>query len=580
MPTRPLRTFTVVPSIPETLSRLRELALNLRWAWDRETRDLFRRLDPELWEGSRHNPVLMLGSVRQERLDEAAADDGFVAQYQRVCERLDEYVRAGRANGAVGTNAQSMGGAAAGGANGPRPWFAQAHAEATLTAAYFSMEFGLTECLAIYSGGLGVLSGDHLKSASDLGIPLVAVGLAYQEGYFQQYLNADGWQGEQYPDNDFYNLPLTLERAPDGAPLKVTVELPGRLLHAQIWRAQVGRVPLYLLDSNVPETAPEDREASLRLYSTGDVRIRQELLLGIGGVRALEALGYHPAVCHMNEGHSAFLGLERIRRVMEERGLGFWEAKEVVAAGSVFTTHTVVPAAIDLFPPDVMDRYFGEWPGKLGISREEFLSLGRTNPSDANEPFSMAFLAIHLAAQTNGVAKLHGDVARRLWPGLWPNVPTDEVPISSVTNGVHALTWVSEDMATLYDRYLGPRWTEEGVSRDDLDRRVWSRVDEISSEELWRTHERRRERLVGFARRSLRQQLVQRGASASEIEQAGELLNPEALTIGFARRFATYKRAALLHQDVERLAAILKNRDRPVQIIYSGKSHPADNGGK
>src|SRR5687767_4324842 len=371
MSTRPLRTFTIVPSIPEALGRLREVALNLRWAWDRETRELFRRLDPELWEGSRHNPVLMLGSVKQERLDEAAADDGFVAQYRRVCERLDQYVGAAPALPAGAANGMAGDGAQTNGQNGPRPWFAQAHAGSDLSIAYFSMEFGLTECLAIYSGGLGVLSGDHLKSASDLGIPLVAVGLAYQEGYFQQYLNADGWQGEQYPDNDFYNLPLTLERGADGAAMKISVELPGRLLHAQIWRAQVGRIPLYLLDSNVPETAPEDREASLRLYSTGDVRIRQELLLGVGGVRALAALGHRPAVCHMNEGHSAFLGLERIRRLMEERGLNFWEAREAIASGSVFTTHTVVPAGIDLFPPDVMDRYFGEWYAKLGISREE-----------------------------------------------------------------------------------------------------------------------------------------------------------------------------------------------------------------
>lgn len=578
MSTRPLRTFTIVPSIPEALGRLREIALNLRWAWDRDTRDLFRRLDPELWESSRHNPVLMLGSVRQERLDEAAADDGFVAQYQRGCERLDEYVGS---NGAAAKAATAAAGATRSGlANGPRPWFAQAHPGSDLSVAYFSMEFGLTECLAIYSGGLGVLSGDHIKSASDLGIPMVAVGLAYQEGYFTQYLSADGWQGEQYPDNDFYNLPLVLERRPDGSPVKISVDLPGRQLHAQVWRAQVGRVSLYLLDSNVPATAPEDREASLRLYSTGDVRIRQEILLGIGGARALEAMGHRPAVWHMNEGHSAFLGLERIRRLMEERGLAFGEAKEVIAAGSVFTTHTVVPAGIDLFPPDVMDRYFGDWYAKLGISREEFLALGRLNPNDASEPFSMAFLAISLASQTNGVAKLHGEVARKLWPGLYPNVPTHEVPISSVTNGVHALTWVSEDMATLYDRYLGPRWTEEGVSRDEQDRRVWSRVDEIPSEEMWRTHERRRERLVSFARRRLREQLAKRGVSAAEIEQAGEVLNPEALTIGFARRFATYKRATLLHQDVERLAAILKNRDRPVQIIYAGKSHPQDNGGK
>ncbi len=586
MPTRPLRTFTVVPSVPESLSRLRELALNLRWSWDRETTDLFRRLDPDRWDSSRHNPVLVLGSIRQDRLDEAAADDGFVAQYRRACERLDQYL-AGSTAGA-GVN---------GAATAPRPWFSQAHPDragatggssaagvggeaAGVSVAYFSMEFGIAECLAIYSGGLGVLSGDHLKSASDLGIPLVAVGLAYQEGYFQQYLNADGWQGEQYPDNDFYNLPLTLVRRDDGSPLKISVDLPGRRLWAQIWRAQVGRVPLFLLDSNVPETAVEDRVASLRLYSTGDIRIRQELLLGVGGVRALEALGISPTVCHMNEGHSAFLGLERIRRLMEQHGLTFRQAREAIAAGSVFTTHTPVPAGIDRFPPDVMDRYFGDWYGRLGLSRDEFLALGRENPHDAGESFSMAVLAINLSGQANGVSQLHGEVSRRLWPGLWPNVPQDEVPIGAVTNGVHALTWVSDDMATLYDRYLGPRWTEEGVSREEQDRRVWQRVDEIPSEELWRTHERRRERLVGFARRRLQQQLRQRGASAAELEQAGEVLDPEALTIGFARRFATYKRATLLHQDVERLVRILTNRDRPVQIIYAGKAHPEDNAGK
>src|SRR5262245_34784492 len=286
MVTRPLRTFTITPAVPAPLGRLRDLATNLRWAWDRETIDLFRRLDEELWETSGHNPVLMLGSIRQERLDDAAGDDGFVAQYRRVCERLDAYMGAGQ-----------PGTAAAAGAS----WFPRAHPGSDLTVAYFSAEFGLTECLAIYSGGLGVLSGDHLKSASDLGVPLVGVGLAYQEGYFRQYLNADGWQGELYPDNDFYNLPLTLERRDDGTPVKIPVELPGRTLTAQVWRVQVGRVPLYLLDANVPETEAEDRDASLRLYSTGEPRIRQELLLGVGGVRALEALGYRPQVCHMNE---------------------------------------------------------------------------------------------------------------------------------------------------------------------------------------------------------------------------------------------------------------------------------------
>ncbi len=570
MVTRPLRTFTITPAVPAALGRLRELASNLRWAWDRETIDLFRRLDDDLWESTGHNPILMLGSIRQERLDAAAADDGFVAQYRRACDRLDAYL------------GQPAGERAPDG--GPRfmqqPWFPKAHPGSTLSVAYFSAEFGLTECLAIYSGGLGVLSGDHLKSASDLGVPLVAVGLAYQEGYFRQYLNADGWQGQLYPDNDFFNLPLTLARREDGAPVKIHVELPGRPLTAQIWRVQVGRVPLYLLDANVPETSQEDRGASLRLYSTGDTRIRQELLLGIGGVRALEALGYQPQVFHMNEGHSAFLGLERIRRLMETKGLTFYEAREAAASGSIFTTHTPVPAGIDRFQPEVIDHYFGEWYGRLGISRDEFLALGRENPSDPGEWFSMAVLAIRLADQTNGVSKLHGVVSRGLWPRLWPEAPPEEVPIDSVTNGVHALSFISGDMLGLYERYLGPRWAEASMNRDAADAAVWARANEIPGEELWRTHERRRERLVNFARRRLRAQLQARNAAPSELERAAEVLNPAALTIGFARRFATYKRATLLLQDIERLAAILGHRDRPVQFIFAGKAHPEDDAGK
>ncbi|HEX2517165.1 MAG TPA: alpha-glucan family phosphorylase [Chloroflexota bacterium] len=563
MVTRPLRTFTITPAVPAALGRLRDLATNLRWAWDRETIDLFRRLDEALWEQSGHNPTLMLGSIRQERLDAAAGDDGFVAQYRRVCDRLDAYTGSGE-----------------GGASPEAPWFPKAHPQSGLSVAYFSAEFGLTECLAIYSGGLGVLSGDHLKSASDLGVPLVGVGLAYQEGYFRQYLNADGWQGEQYPDNDFYNLPLTLVRGEDGSPVKVSVELPGRLLTAQIWRVQVGRVPLFLLDANVPETAEADRSASLRLYSTGDVRIRQELLLGIGGVRALEALGYQPQVFHMNEGHSAFLGLERIRRLMETEGLTFYEAREAAAAGSVFTTHTPVPAGIDRFAPDVIDHYFGEWYGRLRISRDEFLALGRENPADPQEWFSMAVLAIHLADGTNGVSRLHGAVSRRLWPRLWPGVPAEEVPIDAVTNGVHALSFISGDMLGLYERYLGPRWVDASMNRNEADAAVWARANDIPGEELWRTHERRRERLVNFARGRLRAQLQGRNASPAELERAGEVLDPGALTIGFARRFATYKRGTLLLQDVERLGAILNSRERPVQIIFAGKAHPADDAGK
>lgn len=566
---RPMQTFTVTPAVPPALSRLVEIAMNLRWSWHRESLDIFRRLDPALWEASGHNPSVMLGSITQGRLDEAASDDGFIAQYARVCRSLDDYMGATSHGEARELAAPS------------RPWFARAHGASDLQVAYFSMEFGLTECMAIYSGGLGLLAGDHLKSASDLGVPLVAVGLAYQEGYFRQYLNPDGWQGELYPDNDFYNLPMAIVRRPDGSPLKVSVELPGRALHAQVWRVQVGRVPLFLLDANVPETEERDRVASLRLYSGDrDIRIRQELLLGVGGVRALEALGYQPRVYHMNEGHAAFLGLERVRRLMEARYLNFEEACEVVAAGGVFTTHTPVPAGIDKFAPGLIDQYFGSWYGALGVSRDQFLALGREHAGDGDEPFSMAVLAIRMARATNGVSLLHGDVSRRMWASLWPQVPAHEIPIESVTNGVHALSWLSGDMLGLYDRYLGPRWADASMNRDAEDRAVWARVGDIPGEELWRTHERRRERLIGFARSRLRSQLEARGAAAAVVERAAEVLDPAALTIGFARRFATYKRATLVMRDLERLIRLANDRRHPVQFIFAGKSHPEDNGGK
>jgi starch phosphorylase len=570
MMVRPMQTFTVTPAVPPALSRLVDIAMNLRWTWHREALDLFRRLDPQLWEVSGHNPFVMLGSITQERLGGASIDEGFLSQYGRVCRSLDEYMRGATLHSDVRDSL------------GPeRPWFNRAHAGSDLQVAYFSMEFGLTECMAIYSGGLGLLAGDHLKSASDLGVPLVAVGLAYQEGYFRQYLSQDGWQGELYPDNDFYNLPMTLERRPDGSPVKVSVELPGRTLHAQIWRVQVGRVPLFLLDANVPETEERDRVASLRLYSGDrDIRIRQEILLGVGGVRALEALGYQPRVFHMNEGHAAFLGLERVRRLMETCYLNFDEAREVAAAGGVFTTHTPVPAGIDKFTPSLIDQYFGSWYERFGISRDQFLALGRERPGGNDEPFSMAILAIRMASAVNGVSQLHGEVSRGMWANLWPGTPANEVPIGAITNGVHALSWLSGDMLGLYDRYLGPRWPDAGMNRHAEDRAVWARVNDIPSEELWRTHERRRERLVSFARARLQAQLESRGASPSEVARASEVLDPSALTIGFARRFATYKRATLVMRDIDRLLRLANDRHRPVQFIFAGKSHPEDHGGK
>jgi len=550
---KPIHTFTISPSLPAELEHLRELAYNLRWSWDRETIDLLRRLDRDLWESTYHNPVLMLGTIKQERLEEAADDDGFLAHLDRVYQGFKRYMTA------------------------RKTWYQRQHgrSEGPLIA-YFCAEFGLTECLPIYGGGLGILAGDHLKSASDLGIPLVGVGLLYQQGYFVQYLNADGWQQERYPINDFYNLPVQQVQHKNGDPVTVTVEYPGRGVVARVWQAQVGRVPLYLLDTNVPANAPEDRDITDQLYGGDqDMRIRQEILLGIGGLRALDALRLRPTVCHLNEGHSAFLALERIHQLMEENSLPFAAAREAATAGNIFTTHTPAPAGIDRFPPALVDQYLQHLYPQLGLTRAEFLALGQDNPTNPNDPFSMAALALRLSAASNGVSVLHGQVARGMFQHIWPGLPEDEIPIRAVTNGVHTRSWISRDMATLYDRYLGPRWAE-----DPGNPRVWQRVDEIPDEELWRTHERRRERLVAFARRRVREQICNRGGSPVEIDRAGELLHPETLTIGFARRFATYKRAALILRDLDRLARILTHRQRPVQLIFAGKAHPQDNAGK
>jgi glycogen phosphorylase len=552
---RPIRTFTVTPSLPPRLEQLRELAYNMRWSWDSETLELFRRLNLDAWEASGHNPVRMLGSLPQATLEALADDASFLANLRRVAEQFGEYMTARNS------------------------WFRRTvpNADTFGTIAYFSMEFGISEALPNYSGGLGVLAGDHLKSASDLGLPMVGVGLLYQEGYFRQYLNADGWQGEEYPDNDFYTMPIILARHRDGSPVVVEVDFPGRKAKAQVWKVQVGRVPLYLLDTNVPANRPEDRDVTDRLYGgDADLRIRQELVLGIGGIRALAALGIAPTVCHMNEGHSAFLALERIRRLMHENRLSFAEAREAAMAGTVFTTHTPVPAGIDVFRPDMIERYFGEYYRSLGLSHHEFMALGRQNSQDDQEPMSMAVLALRLAAVANGVSELHGEVSRKMWQGVWPQVPEREIPISHITNGVHPATWVSgRDIGALYDRYLGPWWKEDPANPD-----FWQGVRKIPSEELWRAHERRRERLVGFARQWLEAQSRRQGLSPAEIERAREVLDPEALTVGFSRRFATYKRATLLFRHPDRLAAILNNKDRPVQIVIAGKAHPRDTPGK
>ncbi|MDR0842792.1 MAG: alpha-glucan family phosphorylase, partial [Acidobacteriota bacterium] len=549
---KPVQTFTIIPRLPASLERLRDLAYNLRWAWDSETIELFRRLDHDLWEKSGHNPVRMLGTLKQARLEEVAADESFTNNFVRVLATFDNYME----------NKGS--------------WFQKAHAEANPVIAYFSAEFGLTECLSIFAGGLGMLAGDHLKSSSDLGLPLIGVGLLYQQGYFRQYLNPAGWQQEAYEDNDFHSLPTAVVRNADGTPLQIEVPMPGRKTLAQVWRVMVGRVSLYLLDTNLPENSDRDRDLTDQLYGGNlEYRLQQEILLGIGGCKALEALGVKPTVYHMNEGHSAFLSLELTRRLMEEHKIAFTDARALASSALVFTTHTPVAAGHDYFPPDLMHCYLKDYATGLGLSFESFMALGRRNRDDQGESFCMTILALHMASFSNGVSRLHGEVSRHLWKDLWPELPENEIPIAHITNGVHFQSWVSREMDLLYERYLGPNWREQSGERS-----AWDHTDSIASESLWRMHERRRERLVIFARQQLHTQLTRRGASGAEIGAAKTVLDPEILTIGFARRFATYKRGTLLLRDTERLEAILSNRERPVQVIFAGKAHPHDDAGK
>jgi glycogen phosphorylase len=549
---RPIGTFLVRAALPEPLVRLRELAFDLRWSWNRNAIALFRRVDADLWERVGHNPVLMLDTVERRRLEALAGDEGFLAHLDSVARETDAY------HATTSTWYRRIS------PNGSDP-----------LVAYFSAEFGITECLDIFSGGLGILAGDHLKVASDLGVPLVGVGLLYQQGYFHQVLDQTGWQQELYREQDFTVLPLTLEQR-DGEPLRIEVPHPGRSVYVHVWRAQVGRVPLYLLDTNIPDNLPEDRDITDQLYG-GDLelRIRQEIVLGIGGVRALAALGLDPPVYHMNEGHSAFAAVERARRLMAAHDVPFRTACEAGAAGTIFTTHTPVPAGHDRFPPELVERYLGDYVHGFGISTTDFLALGQAGGDSETEAFNMTILALRTAGVTNGVSELHGRVSRQMWQALWPELPETEVPIGSITNGVHLPSWVSQDLVQVYDRYLGPRWRE-----DPADQEIWSRADRIPPDELWRTHERRRENLVAFVRTRVRAQLSRRGAAEYELRAADEVLDPEAMTIGFARRFATYKRALLLFRDPDRLARILDATDRPVQLIVAGKAHPRDDAGK
>jgi starch phosphorylase len=541
-----LRSFTVRPRLPEELAALEELAVNLRWAWDAQTRDLFRWVDPDAWDATVHDPVRLLGLVGHDRLDALAADPAFLRFLAEVRAELRRYL------------------------DEPR-WFQTRSAsdEPLRRVAYFSPEFGIAEALPQYSGGLGVLAGDHLKAASDLGVPLVGIGLLYRHGYFRQALNSDGWQQEAYPDLDPHAMAVT---ACDG--VRVTVELGGRPLVAQVWRADVGRVPLYLLDTDVDENPPELRTVTDRLYG-GDTehRLQQEILLGVGGVRALDALGIDTQVFHTNEGHAGFLGLERIRQLMVGHGLALPEALEAVRAGNVFTTHTPVPAGIDQFPFELMETYFGGWAKEVGVGLDDLMALGHRPGDEPDDRFNMAVMGLRLGARSNAVSALHGEVSREMFADLWPDVPAEEAPIGSVTNGVHAATWVSAEMSDLLSRHIRPDWSEAPADE-------WERLADVGDDELWRVREQGRDRLVGFVRERLKQSAMRRGVSASDAAVFDEVLDPRVLTVGFARRFATYKRANMLLSQPQRLRKLLLSHDRPVQFVFAGKAHPADDQGR
>ncbi|MFH1686641.1 MAG: alpha-glucan family phosphorylase [bacterium] len=547
-----VKQFLVLPRLPERIAPLQQMAQNLWYSWNWDLVKLFIRLDPEMWESCYQNPVKMLSRLPQEILERAADDDGFVANLQRVQQKFHDYLSR-------------------------KKWYAYEYPKAGHSdIAYFSLEYGLDTGLPVYSGGLGVLSGDTLKSASDLGMPLVAVGLLYRYGYFRQFLSTDGWQQERYEENDWYHMPVQLVKDENDQPLRVSVELDGTPVWIQTWKVSVGQTPLYLLDTNIPENSTKFREITSVLYGGDkDMRIRQEMVLGIGGVRALRAMGLKPDVYHLNEGHSWFLTLERIRRLIHENGLSFAEASHFVWSSTVFTTHTPVPAGNEKFDPVLVQRYLGSFVSQLGIDWNEFLALGRVIPTDQAEPFCMTVAALKLAAFANGVSELHGRVSRDMWHNIWPELPQEEIPIQAITNGVHPSSWISHDMSELFESYFGAAYIERSGSPD-----VWKDVQKIPDAELWRTHNKRRERLVFFARKRLKQQLMRRGGSRLLIQKADQILDPRILTVGFARRFSTYKRGALIFRDIERLERLVNHPERPLQIIMAGKAHPLDTPGK
>ena len=544
--------ITVNPQLPKRIGRITEIANNLWWSWNTDFLRLFKMIDIDLWERCNKNPVKFLKSVEQQKLENASKDVAFVKEYDKIVNNFDGYM------------------------NSKNTWFNQKYPDnRNDLIAYFSAEYGLDQTLGIYSGGLGILSGDHLKSASDLGIPLVAVGLLYKNGYFNQVIDRFGMQHPEYRNLDIYDLPITPVKDVDGNDLMLFIKFPKRRIYLKVWEINVGRVKLYLMDSDIDVNNPEDRDTTACLYG-GDqeTRIRQEIILGMGGVSLLRRLGLNPTVYHMNEGHSAFLNLELIKNTIKEKQVSFEIARDIASSKTVFTTHTPVPAGNDIFSIGLVEKYFRDFWPRLGLTREEFLKLGMKPCDGLEQGFNMGIFALKIAGKKNGVSKLRGEVSRELFADVWPHIAPSESPITYVTNGIHTCTWLAPKLKELYNKYLIPYW-QDNIHEDN----VWEKIKTIPDDKLWKAHMDRKVKLLALVKENVTKRLRREGISYEEITEITSKLNPDALTIGFARRFATYKRATLIFKDLERITEILNNSNRPVQLIFAGKAHPADREG-
>lgn len=544
---------TVVPQLPKRIAKLTEIANNLWWSWNTEFLKLFQTIDSDLWETVEKNPTKFLKLVSQERIEKIATDSAFLTEYDKVVEHFESYM------------------------NSEDTWFNKNYPNnKNDLIAYFSAEYGLDEIVPIYSGGLGILSGDHLKSASDLGLPFVACGLLYKNGYFHQKINSYGEQMSEYHNIDLYNLPILPVKDKMDDDVIVDIELEDRILHLKVWQINVGRIKLYLMDSDIEQNPDDLRNITLRLYG-GDkeMRIRQEIVLGMAGVKLLKQLGYNPNLYHMNEGHSSFLTLELIKDIMQEKQVSFEIAREIVTSQTVFTTHTPVPAGNDIFDLWLVEKYFARFWEKIGISREDFLRLGMKDAEELGQGFNMGILALKIAGKKNGVSKLHGEVSRELFSEVWPNIAEDESPITYVTNGIHTCSWLAPNIKELYNEYLPAYWQDKIHINS-----TWDKIDSIPNEKLWEAHLVRKEKLMNLIKQNVTERYVKNGIGYDQIAEVVNGLNPKALTIGFARRFATYKRATLIFKDIVRLTQILNDEKRPVQLVFAGKAHPADKDGQ